>query len=125
MIVDASALIAMIQDEPGADRVESVIHECSNSSVNWSEVVQKLIKYAPLAAEIRADLEAIGLRIVPFTAEQAEACAALWEPCRSFGISLADRVCLQLGQLTGELILTADRGWERLQLPDIRWEQIR
>ncbi len=125
MIIDASALIAMIQNEPGAGRVESVIHDCSISSVNWSEVVQKLMKYDPLAANIRQDLEAVGLKIVPFNADQAEGCAALWEPCRNFGISLADRVCLQLGLMTGELILTADTGWDRLELPGILWEQIR
>lgn len=125
MIVDASALMAMLQNEPGSDRVEAVIHECSISTVNWSEVVQKLMKYDSLAANIRPDLEEVGLKIVPFCAEQAEGCAALWEPCRNVGISLADRVCLQLGFMTGETILTADTGWDRLDLPGIRWEQIR
>ncbi|VAX08791.1 hypothetical protein MNBD_GAMMA26-1069 [hydrothermal vent metagenome] len=125
MILDASALLALLQSEPGAERVEAVLHSCSISAVNWSEVVQKLLRYDPDAANIRHDLEKTGLKIVSFTTEQAESCATLWSPCKHLGISLADRVCLQLGMSTREIVLTADTTWGGLDIPEIRVEQLR
>jgi PIN domain nuclease of toxin-antitoxin system len=125
MILDASALLAFLQNEPGAERVHELIHCCSISTVNWSEVVQKLIKHDPDAANIRPVLEESGLHIVPFSIEQAELCALLWTPGKNLGLSLADRVCLQLGMLTGEVVLTADKVWNELQIPEIKVEQIR
>ncbi|MCF6236999.1 MAG: type II toxin-antitoxin system VapC family toxin [Gammaproteobacteria bacterium] len=125
MILDASALLALIQNEPGAERVQLELHHCSISAVNWSEVVQKLIRYDPDAANMRPALEEVGLKITPFSSEQAELCASLWLPCKNLGLSLADRICLQLGMSTGKTILTADTAWDKLDILEISIEQIR
>jgi len=125
MILDASALLALIQNETGADRVEMVLPSSSISTVNWSEVVQKLMRHDSNAADIRFGLEDMGLKIIPFSVEQAELCASLWLPSMNLGLSLADRVCLQLGRVTGKTVLTADRAWSNLDVPEISVEQIR
>lgn len=71
MILDASALLALLQDEPDGDKVQAVLHRAAISTVNWAEVVQKLSAYDPDAANIRPDIEMTGLRIIPFTVEHA------------------------------------------------------
>jgi len=53
MILDASALLALLQNEPGAEKVASVIGQSKMSSVNWSEVIQKLARHDSEAATIR------------------------------------------------------------------------
>lgn len=71
-VLDASALLCFLQDEPGNERVEEVLPEAVISSVNWAEVVQKSITAGVDVRATRIDLEALGLTILPFTAEEAE-----------------------------------------------------
>lgn len=117
MILDASALLALLQGEMGADKVQAVLHRAMISAVNWSEVVQKLSVYDSAAAEIRPDLEMTGLRIIPFTVEQAEIGASLWAQARPFGLSFADRACLATGIERHMDVMTTDRIWADLDLP--------
>ncbi|WP_020558213.1 type II toxin-antitoxin system VapC family toxin [Thiofilum flexile] len=117
MILDASALLALLQGEVGADKVQAVLHRALISTVNWSEVVQKLSVHDPAAAEIRPELEMTGLRIIPFTVEQAEIAASLWEQVRPFGLSFADRACLATSIERHMDVMTADRIWTGLNLP--------
>ncbi len=124
MILDASALLALLQSETGADRVQAVLSKAVISSVNWSEVVQKLSVFDENAADIRPELEAIGLKIVPFTAQQAEICASLWAMSKPYGLSLGDRACIALGIQKKKTVLTADKVWTQLTLP-IQIEVIR
>ncbi len=112
-MLDASALLAVLHGEPGADRVEPVLNGALLSSVNWSEVVQKALGRGIDTRGLRADLEALGLEIVPFAAVHAEEAALLWAPTRSLGLSLGDRACLSLARLAGRPALTADGDWAR------------
>jgi len=116
-ILDASALLAFLQNEPGGDRVESVLPEAVISSVNWAEVVQKSIAAGVNVDGLREDLEALGLRILPFTAEEAEIAAQLWQQTRQIGLSLGDRACLSVGIRLEAVVLTADQIWTTLSLP--------
>lgn len=116
-ILDASALLAFLQNEPGCDQVEAALPEAVISSVNWAEVVQKSIAAAVDVKGMREDLEALGLRIVPFTAEEAEIAAQLWQKTRQGGLSLGDRACLSVGIRLDSMILTADQIWATLSLP--------
>jgi PIN domain nuclease of toxin-antitoxin system len=125
MILDASALLALLQNETGAETVSEVIGQAGISAVNWSEVIQKLSRHDPNAADIRLDLETLGLHIIPFTAEQAEAAAALWSLVRPYGLSLADRVCLQLGISLKQTVLTTDRVWGEIHHPELAVQLIR
>lgn len=117
IVLDASALLAFLQNEPGCDQVEAALAEAVISSVNWAEVVQKSIAAAVDVNGMREDLEALGLRIVPFSAEEAEVSAQLWQQTRSTGLSLGDRACLSTGIGLDAPVLTADKIWTTLNLP--------
>ena len=115
-ILDASALLAYLQREPGAGSVRAVLGGAYMSTVNWAEVVQKAASSESEASELRAALESLGLVLEPFSASQAGMAGALREPTMALGLSLGDRACLALAIEKGETILTADRIWERLDL---------
>ena len=110
-VLDASALLALLQDEPGAEAVEPGLDSSIISAVNWSEVAQKSTDRGVEVGGLREDLGALGLEIVPFTTGDAEAAAALREPTAHLGLSLADRACLALaGRLQTEAV-TTDQTW--------------
>jgi PIN domain nuclease of toxin-antitoxin system len=121
VVLDASALLAFFQDEPGGDAVEGVIATSVISSVNWSEVIQKSVANAVDVTGMRDELQALGLTIIAFSADQAEIAGCLWPQTQHKGLSLADRACLATAQQMGIPVLTADRAWTELGLPlDIR-----
>ena len=80
------------------------------------EVVQKSLVYGVEGDGLRMDLEALGLRILAFTPEEAEMAACVWQKTRPYGLSLGDRACLSLGLRLGLPILTTDRAWLKVQL---------
>ena len=124
-VLDASALLAQLHGEPGANEVEAVGSRSVISSVNWAEVLQKVIAQGSREVEdVRRDLESGGLRIFPFTADDAELAAQLWSTTRRVGLSLGDRACLSLVQRLGLPALTADRNWATPDL-DIEVQLIR
>lgn len=123
-VLDASALLAWLHEEPGAKIVDDLLNEALISSVNWAEVFQKALAHDLETKNLRQDLESLGVCIVPFSARQAEIAAELWRFTRSAGLSLGDRACLAL---TSELrcpVLTTDKVWNELNL-DIKIRVIR
>jgi len=116
-VLDASALLAMLQDEPGGDIVQELLETAAISSVNWSEVIQKALERRMEIEGLRHDLEALGLEILPFTAVLAETTAQLRSATRQAGLSLGDRCCLALAAVLGLPAITADRIWPDLGLP--------
>ncbi len=121
VVLDASALLAYLKDEPGGDLVEAVLAECAMSSVNWAEVIQKSIAAGVDVEEILDDLQALGLVVETFTPEDAEIAGRLWEQTRQYGLSLGDRACLSLGLRRNVPVLTCDRTWANLTLSlDVR-----
>jgi ribonuclease VapC len=117
VVLDASALLAYFHDEPGADTVDAVLAESFMSTVNWSEVVQKSLARGVDTQGLREDVEALGVRVEAFTAEDAECAARLWPATRALGLSLGDRACLALGRRVGFPVLTTDRAWLDLAEP--------
>lgn len=115
-VLDASAMLVALHGEPGEETVRAVLGRSIISSVNWSEVVQKSLARDAGVDGMRADLQALGLRVVPFTAEEAEVAAALWPKTRSHGLALGDRACLALGLRTGLPVLTTDKVWRNLRV---------
>ncbi len=106
----------MLHGEPGAAVVERALPHAVISAVNWSEVMQKAIARRVEITGMRNELEALGLQIVPFNADDAERTASLWPATEHGGLSLGDRACLALGVSLGLPVLTADRSWARLRV---------
>ncbi len=129
VVLDASALLALLRDEPGADRVaEAIVPGALISSVNWAEVLSRLV-------DLGGDAQAIGaaalppagdgaVEVVPFDVLQAREVARLRSKTQSLGLSLADRAALGLARLRGLPVLTSDRAWRSLHV-SVRIEVIR
>lgn len=110
IVLDASALLAFIQGETGAEEVEAALtSDARCSAANWSEVAQVVIERAGSFDLVRGLLMNYGLVIEPVTVPDAETAAALWR--RGSGLSLGDRLCLALAERLGADVLTADRAW--------------
>lgn len=109
-VLDASALLAHLQDEPGADIVEDLLNQgASCSTVNYSEVAQKVYARGgnwTLTADLMASY---GLRVEPAMSDDAVLAAKLWQDARR--LSLADRFCLATARRLGVPAWTADRAW--------------
>ena len=123
-VLDASCLLAFLQDEAGAELVWPALSDAVVSTVNWSEVLQKSLQNRVDTEGMQQEFEEVGVVFVPFTGEQAALAARLWDATRSHGLSLADRACLALALDRRLPVLTADRAWSSLRL-DVRVQLIR
>jgi PIN domain nuclease of toxin-antitoxin system len=109
-VLDASALLAYLQGEPGADVVEAALIDASVcGAANWSEIAQKVTAAARDWDLVKALLESYDLQVEPVTADDGELAAARWR--QGDGLSLADRLCLALGERLDADVLTADATW--------------
>lgn len=121
-VLDASALIAYLNDEPGSDLVESALTTgACISAVNWAEVLSKVARDGGDPDALRLRLEQTGLlgqtlQIVAFAEQDALRTAHLAPLGRSHGLSLGDRDCLALALRLGLPAVTADRIWQNLSL---------
>ena len=109
-VFDASALLAFLQDEPGADLVEAALAAggvCS--AANWSETAQKVSQRGADWRLSRGLLLDYGLSVEPVGVVDAERAAGLWR----FGspLSLSDRLCLALGERLSAIVWTANASW--------------
>jgi PIN domain nuclease of toxin-antitoxin system len=115
-VLDASALLALLNAEPGADAVAERLDRAAVSAVNWCETYAKL-RQAGVDGEALVDgFAATGIEILPFDAEDARLAGELAVPSRQAGLSLADRACLALARRHGVPAVTADRTWLSLDL---------
>lgn len=120
VVLDASALIAWLHKEPGADAVlkhlESV--SCVISTVNFSEVIARASRTSQEnGRKIATAISRTDIQIVPFSQQQAEYTGLLEPATRSKGLSLGDRACLSLAMELQAIVLTADKVWQELNLP--------
>jgi ribonuclease VapC len=115
-VLDASALIALLWDEPGSDAVEPLLGRSVVSAVNWAEVLQRYKAHGIETSGKRESVEALGIGIEGFAAEDAETVADLWQPTRRAGLSLADRACLALARRLGLAAYTANRDWRKVDV---------
>ena len=120
-VLDASALLALLFEEPGHDRVAVAADGASVSTVNLAEVLTRFVRAGHPVAAVLDNLETYAIEWVAFDDAHAAEVAALWPRTRRAGLSLADRACLALAIDRGLPVLTADRAWAELGLPiDIR-----
>ncbi|MFI2754076.1 type II toxin-antitoxin system VapC family toxin [Cellulomonas sp. P22] len=109
-VLDASAILAYLGGEPGADITEQALTSGSVcSAVNWSEVAQKIRAAGGDWSVATALLASYGLTVHEATTADAERAASRW--VRGSGLSLGDRFCLALGDRLAATVLTADTAW--------------
>jgi PIN domain nuclease of toxin-antitoxin system len=109
-VIDASALLAYLQGEEGADAVEERLEAGARcAAVNWSEVAQKVLAAGRDWELARALLISFEISVEPVTVADAELAARRWK--RGDGLSLADRLCLALADRLRVVAWTADRAW--------------
>lgn len=114
--IDASALLALLQNEPGADAVDRALLGGVISAVNYSEVVAKLADRGVPGAQITSALADLGLEVIEFDLAMAVAAGLLRRETASVGLSLGDRACIASARHRSLPVLTADRLWATLDL---------
>lgn len=122
--LDASAALAFLFREPGAERVAARLDESCMSAVNLAEVIARFARDGHNPREVLQHIAASPVELVPFLAEDAALAAALIPATRGLGLSSGDRACLALGMARRIPVCTADRSWLSLGL-DIEVEVIR
>lgn len=119
-VLDASALLAYVYSEPGAERVEAELAAATIHAVNLAEVLSRLAERGSHPEDSMPALEDAGvmklLNVDTGTVEDALSVARLRPLTNSAGISLGDRYCLALGQRLGAPVLTADKTWSGLNV---------
>jgi ribonuclease VapC len=116
VVLDASAVLALMQDEPGATVVAEVLTRSCMASINATEVLTRLIDSGTPVATAMATLDMLRIEIISVDRDIAFGAARLRVMTRTHGLSLADRTCLALGQRLGATILTADQAWSAVDL---------
>ena len=118
IVLDASAVLVWLFDEPGQERVEAALahDECLMSAVNLSEVVAKLTDDGMDESEVAATIQDLRVQIRELDEVRAIAAGMLRPGTRSAGLSLGDRACIALAQELQLPVMTADRPWLTVDL---------
>lgn len=125
VVLDASAVLALVRDEPGADKVAPYIGRAAISAVNLQEVVKELLLSGLDEATTRELLGELRLDVRVHDVEAAYAAAALHGQTRQYGRGLGDRSCLALAAQLGVPAVTADREWKNVKVRNLKIEHIR
>jgi PIN domain nuclease of toxin-antitoxin system len=126
-VLDASAILAYLQQENGQDVVEAALDAGPSwmTTVNTCEVLGKLCEKGMPVEEAQATIDDLGLRVIDFDAELARYAAVMRVSTISIGASLGDRACLALAQraiqarprTVNPVVYTAERSWMKLKWP--------
>ena len=120
IVLDASALLAVVLEEPGADVVvEALRSGAAMSTVNVAEVAARLHQDGWSESEVALVFETLGIEVLPFGPEAALLSGRLRTVARRLGLGLGDRACLATGRVEGCPVLTSDRSWEELDVTGI------
>jgi PIN domain nuclease of toxin-antitoxin system len=126
-VLDASALLAYLWQEPGHETVAQRIEQSTvmMSSVNLSEVLSRAADKGMSPSAMAALQAALPFEIIPFDKAQAQTAASLRPPTQALGLSLGDRACLALAIERQAVALTADRVWQELEIEGLAVELLR
>ncbi len=119
VILDASAVLALLNQEPGYLIVEKYLPEGLISTVNLSEVLTVLADTGLPQQEAENIVSALLKESIVFDEEQALIAAGLRKQTKAYGLSLGDRACLALGKIRKIPVLTADKSWKKLPDADV------
>jgi PIN domain nuclease of toxin-antitoxin system len=125
-VLDASALLSILLDEPGREHVNRIADSFRIHAVNLAEVIGRLVRAGMPPEKAAAALRELYLDVdEEFGAARAEFCGELLGTRRDLGLSLGDCVCLTMAALSGAVAVTADRRWMELNGAVIRKATIR
>ena len=116
VILDASALLAVFNGEPGREKVALMADRSQVSAVNLAEVISKLVQLGWSVPRATAAVGTLFCEIVPADEDGAIRAGLLHASMRGRNVSLADSFCLSLAKEHGLPVLTADRAWATLGL---------
>lgn len=125
VVLDASALLALIKNETGGDIVENLLGSIVMSSVNISEVASILLDSSMALEECKDVIEPFIDSIISFDSELSFATASLKKLTKHTGLSLGDRACIALGIFLDLPVYTADKAWAELKIPNLKINLIR
>ncbi len=117
VVLDASAVMVVINREAGADKLTpQILSNATASTVNLAEVYGKLLQRGFTPEHAWTAANGTIQEAVPFTAEHAKTAGDLVAETRALGLSLGDRACLALGISLHAPVYTADRSWKNLKV---------
>lgn len=112
VVLDASAILALLKGERGATKVAGVIADAMVCAVNQAEVVSHYVHLGASLDDIRAMLGALPYRVVAADDALAWDAGELRRVTATAGLSLGDRFCLALARRSGAPAHTADKAWK-------------
>lgn len=119
IVFDSSAVLALLNDEPGAEVVATYVGDAIISAVNYQEVIHKLLKRGISPVIVDQMLVEARLEVVPHDQRDAVMAGSLGKFTYKFGCGLGDRTCLALASRKGLPVLTTDQVWANLEIPDL------
>lgn len=115
-VLDASAIMAIINREPGAEIVENYLEQSIMSSVNMAETLAKMQLGGWTSVQAENDVSNLIQNIIPFDKDFAMLSARMIKSTKPYGLSLGDRACLATGLRLGLPVVTTDTAWKKLDL---------
>ena len=115
IVLDASALLALLNREQGQEKVAAVMDQATMNTVNLAEVITKLARLGIPATEIELILAGLNIDTVDFDLSMAALAGNLIIQTQEFGLSLGDRACLAFAESQGYSVMTADTAWKNVQ----------
>ncbi|MBW4644434.1 MAG: type II toxin-antitoxin system VapC family toxin [Goleter apudmare HA4340-LM2] len=116
VVVDTSAVLALLNQETGSEEILQLIDNAAISSVNLSEVIVKLAEAGIPEEEIRQIILNLNLEVILFNEEQALKAGMLRPATKSIGLSFGDRACLALGVVLNQPVISTDCLWTNLNM---------
>lgn len=113
VVVDSSAMLALLLGEPGAQAVGAQLDKAVIGAANFAEILGRLAEAGGDASAWSQRLRGV-IAVESVSARHAEIAAALLPVTRAAGLSLGDRLCLALALDLGAPALTCDRAWGRV-----------
>ncbi|MFZ0308331.1 MAG: type II toxin-antitoxin system VapC family toxin [Candidatus Sulfotelmatobacter sp.] len=116
-VLDASAILAVINAEPGAEKLTpDLLAGAVGSAVNLAEVQTKLVSRGWTSDQAWEDATSPLREVLPFDEEQARMAGDLLIQTRHLGLSLGDRACLALGIALKVPVYTAEKAWKKVKV---------